>query len=386
MSTDIVKILIVDDTPANVKIITKFLERKSYQVISAMDGQEAIDKFKSESPDIVLMDVMMPNIDGYEATKEIRALEQSHWVPIIFLSAKTTVDDQIKAIELGGDDYLTKPVDLRMLEVKLFSMLRIVNMQRELTSAHRKLQKYFDRSASEMELAKKLMVNMTQKYSALDTDQIKIFNSPAEDISGDIAICYKAINDKFYFLLADATGHGLSAAISQIPLSQIFYEMAEKNFSVSAIAKQMNLVLKSLLPPDRFAAATLVSLDKKNKIIEVWNGSNPSPIFINSKNEIARKFSESNFALGIVEDKHFSTRTDMFLWEESGEFLVFSDGLLDLENSHKEVFGNAGIKRAIDERIDTTLTIGEAVIEQASKFCGEVTAKDDLSLISILCE
>ena len=100
MATAKLKVLVVDDTPVNVKIIEMFLQARGYDVVTAEDGQVAIEKFMSEKPDVILMDVMMPNIDGYDATISIRGIAGAAWVPIIFVSAKVTPEDQIKGLEM----------------------------------------------------------------------------------------------------------------------------------------------------------------------------------------------------------------------------------------------------------------------------------------------
>ncbi|HFE38447.1 MAG TPA: response regulator, partial [Gammaproteobacteria bacterium] len=250
-----IKILIVDDTAVNIKVIEMFLKPRGYDVVTAEDGQIAIEKFISEKPDIILMDVMMPNVDGYDATIAIRGLAGDRWVPIIFLSAKANPEDQVKGIEIGGDDYLTKPVNLNLLEAKLGAMIRIVNMQKELARTHGILQGYYDQAEQELELAKKLMQNMTGNSQGYSEEHIHIYSNALEEINGDITVTYRTRNDNLYLLMADATGHGLAAAISQIPVTQIFYQMAEKGYSVSAIAQKINHTLKKLLPPNRFVTA-----------------------------------------------------------------------------------------------------------------------------------
>ncbi|MCK5228480.1 MAG: response regulator [Desulfobulbaceae bacterium] len=103
-------ILIVDDIPMNIKVLSQSL-RDDYTVTFATGGKEALDRIKASPPDLILLDVMMPDMDGFEVCKRLKADETTQHIPIIFLTAKQDVEDAIKGLTLGGDDYVIKPFD-----------------------------------------------------------------------------------------------------------------------------------------------------------------------------------------------------------------------------------------------------------------------------------
>ena len=142
MSEKTLKILAVDDTEMNLNLLARFFSRKGHEMITATNGQEAIERFESEQPDLILMDVMMPVMDGYEATREIRQRSGEKWIPIIFMSAKVAVEDQVAGLDAGGDDYLTKPVNMRIFDAKIKAMQRIADMSDALSSQTNELEKY----------------------------------------------------------------------------------------------------------------------------------------------------------------------------------------------------------------------------------------------------
>ncbi len=381
-----IKILVVDDTEVNIKVIEMFLEPRGYDVVRAEDGEIAIAQFSAEKPDIILMDVMMPNVDGYEATSAIRKLSGELWVPIIFLSAKTKPEDQVKGIEVGGDDYLTKPVNLSLLEAKLSALIRIVNIQKELEKAHEALKGYCDRSDRELEFAKKLMENMMLNTEESADGSLRIRNEPLEEISGDMITTVRTKNDELYVLVADATGHGLAASISQIPVQQTFKKMAEVGFTVSAIARTINEKLKRLLPPERFVTATIAVIKHESRLIELWNGSNPTAIFFDDKGRALKVFEKSSFALGVVDNNVFDSKTEVFLWPDKGELLIFSDGIVDVTNEKGESFGTEGVCNAMLALGDGSEKMGfDLAWDQAMAFSSEGKREDDISLISITC-
>lgn len=133
------KILLVDDTKTERLILTAYLEKLEHDVVHAENGQQAIELFKSENPELILMDVIMPEMDGHEAARHIR-LDENEWTPIIFLSGRVAAEDIVAGIEAGGDDYLTKPVDFRILEAKMTAMQRIAAMRRKLIDVSEELE------------------------------------------------------------------------------------------------------------------------------------------------------------------------------------------------------------------------------------------------------
>lgn len=134
------KILIVEDSRANMLVLTTFIERFGMTALQAETGQKAIDLFKSESPDIVLLDVVLPDMDGFEIARRIRDHEHGDtWTPIIFLSSLGKDEDIERGIAAGGDDYLLKPVSEIVLGAKIRAMQRIIQMRTSLVVLARKL-------------------------------------------------------------------------------------------------------------------------------------------------------------------------------------------------------------------------------------------------------
>jgi len=133
------KVLLVDDTKTERLIIASYLEKMGHTVIVAENGKQAVSLYHEDKPDLVLMDVIMPEMDGHEAARRMRH-DENHWVPIIFLSGRVEPEDIFAGIQAGGDDYLTKPVDFRILEAKMISMQRIAKMRRKLINVSTELE------------------------------------------------------------------------------------------------------------------------------------------------------------------------------------------------------------------------------------------------------
>src|SRR4051794_17574034 len=119
------RILIVDDNPANVKILQTRLSSEGYEIVSAADGEEALEKARSATPDLILLDVMMPKLNGLEVCRRLRADPTFPFTPIIMVTAMTDSKDVVAGLEAGGDEYLTKPLDHAAVGARVRSMLRI---------------------------------------------------------------------------------------------------------------------------------------------------------------------------------------------------------------------------------------------------------------------
>jgi len=118
------KILLVEDNEMNRDMLSRRLQRRGYEVVMALDGQQGVQMARSETPDLILLDMSLPMLDGWEATRQIKASAETRAIPLIALTAHAMSGDREKALQAGCDDYDTKPIDLERLLVKMEALLR----------------------------------------------------------------------------------------------------------------------------------------------------------------------------------------------------------------------------------------------------------------------
>lgn len=332
-------ILIVDDSPTNRHLLTRFLKIKGHTVAEAENGQKAVDYFATHKPDLIVMDVMMPEMNGYEATKKIRELQGAAWVPVIFASALASNEEQIKGLDAGGDDYITKPINLKILQAKIEAKARIAAM-------HRELNHFYVEKQHELELATQLMSRMTRTYTE-DNPALRYVISACTEFSGDFVVSKNLDDNISYTMLGDVTGHGLAAAITSIPALEEFYYLVEHEDDLSALVRRLNEKMHSLLPTQFYIAAIIIRMDTKNKRLEVWNGGMAEALLIDSKGGIEKRFASVDLPLGIMNSSVFKAETMSHEWASPKQLFCHSDGLTEAVRSDGEQFGTQRLELAL---------------------------------------
>ncbi len=164
------KVLVVDDTPHNVKLLADLLAVKGYAVATAVNGEEALAKVASEQPDLVLLDVMMPGLSGYDVCRQLRADPQTALLPVVLVTSLDPQGERVKGIEAGADDFLPKPINQAELFARVRSLLRVKSLQDEVKRQAAALQEW------NLKLEERVAEQVTQLKGM---DQLKRFFAPA---------------------------------------------------------------------------------------------------------------------------------------------------------------------------------------------------------------
>jgi two-component system, HptB-dependent secretion and biofilm response regulator len=343
---DRMEILVVDDSPSIVALLRSYLTAQGHGVTTVEDGEAAVDAFARLSPDLVLLDVVMPGMDGIEVTRRLRSISRDRWVPVILVSSLQTEQDVVRGLEAGADDYLPKPINLAVLKAKIRSFHRIVQMQTEMRSQTDMLRRLQDEQTCEHELAASLIKAIVQRVG-LQEPGLAWRVMPSARFSGDVVAAERGVDGTFYALLADATGHGLTASVSLIPALQIFYGMARKGLPLGQIVREINARLREQLPVGRYVAALMVAIHDDDRRFEYWNGGMPPALVLSADGQSTRELKSDQVALGILPDADFddSCRELRFV---SGERLVaYSDGLIEAADLSGEPYGMERLLAAV---------------------------------------
>ncbi|MEJ2528634.1 MAG: fused response regulator/phosphatase [Gammaproteobacteria bacterium] len=371
------KALVADDERSNRLILCKILQQIGYEVVQAGNGSEAVQLFKSETPDIILMDVMMPVMDGYDAVKEIKSISTDVFTPVIFLTGVTDEHDLAKCIEVGGDDFLTKPFSPTLLTAKIHAMERFSQLHREVNTLYARTQQ--DQLLAEGVFAGAVIADNV----ALNT--IHTLLQPAELFSGDVLLTAYSPSGDLNLLMGDFTGHGLAAALGAMPASEVFRAMTSKGFSIQQIVAGINSKLLSVLPTGMFLAMQFVTISNSLDYVSICNCGMPDVLFLQTTgNKITYRSSSQCMPLGISRDVDYNEYIEVVKISPDDRILLVTDGLTEAINSNQEQFGISRLEDAITKRRDDESFI-DSISSSLQQFCGDASQMDDITLAEIPC-
>lgn len=379
------KVLIVDDEQANRLILQAMLRKSNHEVIEACNGQEAIELFDECRPDLVLMDVMMPVMDGYEATRIIKDKSSNHFIPVIFLTAITDEDALVKCVENGGDDFLTKPYNRTILQAKIAAMERIRLLNHTVTVQNHELAEYHKYVEHEQEVAEKIFSKLMQQGEN-DLPMINAFRESAATFNGDIFLVSRQPSGVIYLLVGDFTGHGLAAALGALPATQIFYAMCNKGFGIEEIIVEINQRLKALLPTGMFLAASLLQLDPATSKAAIWHGGLPDIILVNAQNNTISTLTSKHLPLGVVGRDSLNCGAEYIELNKDDRIIIYSDGLIETFNSNGEIFGQDRLVDIVKGIPPSKESYIQEIIDGLYEFRGGQVSHDDVTLVEFVCD
>lgn len=379
------KILVADDEEANSFFLRKMLEKDGHEVTVADDGEQAIAKVDQDIPDLILMDIMMPNMDGYEATKILKKNYEGKFLPILFVSALSANEALINCLEHGGDDYISKPINKEVLTAKITAMERTIRLHQTNESQNKQLKKQQAFLDEEKKIAEEIFSNLLHKID-LDPEFIRCYHKPADTFNGDVFLAVKSPRGGVNILLGDFTGHGLVAAICTLPVVEVFHTMSTKGYSIQDILFEINHKICALLPKGRFFAVDLIHINKNEGYMEVLNAGMPDVLIYNKNSGIKNRILSHNFPLGIVENTSYNVNFQMCELEAGDRIFAYSDGLLEAEDINgKEQYGQDRLEGFIEKNLSSSNMV-ESIKEDLEKFSRHKNYHDDISFIEIVCD
>lgn len=374
--------LVVDDQAINRIVLISVLEHMGYECIEAEDGVEAIELYKSHTPDLVLMDVVMPKMDGYEATVELKKLIGDRHVPIIFLTAKSDEESLLRCLECGGDDFLQKPVNSTMLQSKVNTHLRTQRLNNELIQKSEEIEALHSTLQAEHETGNHVLSHALSK-NLRHRENIRSYLVAQSSFNGDILLSAEKPLGGLYVFLGDITGHGLAAAIGTIPLSQVFFTMTRKGKPSASIIREMNSSLRAFLPRSMFCAAILIELDAAGTKMQVWSGGLPLCFHIQRSNNKVEMVRSQHLPLGVLDADAFDVSMETLEVEEGDSLLMLTDGIPESVNHEGVMFGLDRVQRVANEHLGDSF---EELLRQYADFAGALPQEDDVSLVEVIAK
>lgn len=382
MSTNGAKILIVDDISTNRILLKQALKLLGFeQVIEAENGIEAIAVFEKEKPHLVIMDIMMPDMDGCQAASIIKEKAGNEYIPIIFLTALSSDDALSTALASGGDDFLSKPFNVPVLESKINAHFRIRELNNQVSEQNAQLMVANRRLRDEHDLIEHFFENAIHR-SDLDNELVRYHMSSLSVFNGDILLASRAPHGGYYLIMGDFTGHGLTAAMGTLPVAMIFFKMVAEGHAVGDIAREINLQLNKLLPPSMFFVASVLELGSSGDSLSIWMGGMPEHYWLSKDGQLKGRIKSQHMPLGVCNDNEFDTGVRLLNIEQGDQFYLYSDGVVEARNTDAELFGHERLLQTLLEETDNRF---DKVLKKLTSFTGDNSQNDDITLVELTC-
>lgn len=372
-------ILIADDSASDRLLLSTIVGRQGHRVLSAANGLEAVAIFNVERPHLILMDAMMPLMDGFEAARRIKAMAGESLVPIIFLTSLTESEALARCLDAGGDDFLSKPYNPSVLAAKINAMNRLRILQATVLQQRDLIATHHEYLLNEQRVAKAVFDQVAHS-GCLGASNIRYLQSPYALFNGDLMLAAYTPAGQMHVLLGDFTGHGLPAAVGAMPLAEVFYGMTAKGFGLVEILREMNAKLKRILPIDMFCCATLLCVNSEQRQVEVWSGGLPDGYLLRGVEGDAVPLVSRHLPLGVLSVEAFEVRADVYPVTPGDRIFLLSDGVLDTSDSRDQRFGVQRLHDVLAANHQPSLLIQE-ILQALNDFGGK--ARDDVSLLEI---
>ncbi|MEO9946299.1 MAG: fused response regulator/phosphatase [Paraglaciecola sp.] len=372
------RILVVDDDSLNRFLLMHMLEQQGYtDTLEAADGVTAIKLAEQFQPDLILLDVIMPGMDGYEVAKILKHEAGDIYLPIIFITGLDDESALVKCLEVGGDDFVAKPFDKVILSAKIRAHARTRQLSRKANEQNKQLIFYQNAIEREHQIVEHIFSNAlaTDEFY---TDYIDHCLEPATDFNGDLFLACASPTGGFYFLIGDFTGHGLASAIGAIPVSQAFQAMSRKGLSLMEMAETINKILLTLLPDEMFFAALIVEVSCTGKHIDVWNGGMPALLLQDTNGDIINRYESRHMALGILDVHEFESEVERSEISYGQRLIGFSDGIVELQTPSGEMLGESGFETWLVEKPGIDI---KELLTKADCFLDGEERKDDVTMV-----
>lgn len=366
-------ILIVDDNPANVEIFETRLAASNYEIITASDGEAGLAMAKDRLPDLILLDIMMPKIDGIEVCRRLRADSALPFMPIIMVTAKTDSRDVVAGLEAGADEYLTKPVDHAALVARVKSMLRIKSLHDTVIEQSTQLQ-------AQLKTATRIQTLFWPEIPDLGGgSHIWAEAIPAAYVSGDLYDVIPLPDGSLLAYVADVSDKGVPAALVMAALSTKIRSEARNQYEIDALLQTVNNSTYNLTSEEGFFATIILARYwPESGKMQLSMGGHLEPLWI-SENDIRDLPQINGISLGVTRDVLYEKKEILLARGES--ILLFTDGVIEAQNEVNELFGN---ERLVAFLKDTNgPPWGKGLSAFISAWRGNSSANDDLTILEI---
>lgn len=368
-------ILLVDDNPTNLQVLFQTLEGVGCKLLIAKNGEMALTIAGKALPDLILLDIMMPDIDGYEVCRQLKTNPATSGTPVIFLSALGDTEDKVKGLQLGAVDYITKPFQPDEVIARVNTHLTIHRLKREVESQK-------DQLEHELKVVSEVQRKLLPKQlPAIDGFKLAAHYETSRYAGGDYYDIIELPDNCWGFLIADAEGHSAPAAVLMAMTCALFRSYPGSAADPAEVLRYLNEHLCKVADPS-FMTALYAHFDAKTKTMRIARAGHPLPmVFRNSDQKAIELTCPGVYPLGIEPYEIEVPVTETKL-EPGDRFLIYTDGLTERFDMEGNTYGEERLLKplATDSTSDPQGVVA-AIMADVRQFAGKRPADDDQALL-----
>ena len=374
------RLLIVEDN-RDMRSFLRTLLESNYIVETAANGKEGLARIREATPDLILSDVMMPEMDGYELTQKLKSASETRDIPVVLLSARADAIHRIEGLEFGADDYLSKPFNSIELLARIRNQLTSKRLERELKEEKQERDLDFLQASR----VQKNILTSRRTIRKIEELEIEYVYLPLnEQISGDYYNVSQTHKDTTSVFLADATGHGTQAALSTMQIDILYRESLEKQNPHERLEYINKKFVSEIRGKNLFTA---INVDIAKDCIRYSSAGHPEQLLIQPGKSKILNFRTRGKIAGILENQPYETKEIEI--EKGDILLLFSDGIFEVFTSEREEFGEERLLATLQAGFQSDLftrsveEIIRSIIKHVDDFRGEAPLRDDITLFGI---
>jgi len=376
------KILVVDDEPLNINILVDLL-KDNYKMMAAKNGKQALKAARSANkPDLILLDIMMPDMDGYEVCSILKEDSTTKDIPIMFVSAMNEDSDETKGFELGAVDYITKPISPTILKARVQTHLALTQQALELKEAHTLIKKQQERMQNELDIARDIQLSMVPKnFPTFDAIDVFARLEPAREIGGDLYDVFMIDSESLCLCVGDVSGKGAPAALFMAMTKTLIKSYAFSDLSTASIMTRVNDELCENNDENLFVTVFLSILNIRTGELKFTNAGHNYPYIIKEDKSLVTLRHKHGPIVAAMEGLIY--KEDVITLAKNETLFLFTDGVTEAMNGEEALYGEPRLEALLlnSDATDVKATINH-VMEDIHRYEAGNAQTDDITMLS----
>lgn len=376
-------ILVVDDAPVNIDLLSNILS-PYYKVKGATNGEKALKIAHKESqPDLILLDIVMPGMNGYEVCEQLKQDPVTALIPVIFITAKTTTEDEQHGLELGAVDYITKPISPAIVKARVNTQLTLKKNMEDLRKAYTVIETQKDRMQQELNVGRNIQLAMVPKKFPV-SHHYSLFAAlePSREVGGDFYDAFVVDEEHICFCVGDVSGKGVPAALFMAMAKTLIKARASSDPSTASIVTHVNDELSKDNEGCLFVTLFVCIFNIRTGELLTTNAGHNPPLLKHVDGSITALSHRDGLVVAAMKGIAYSEQCIQL--QKGDTLLLYTDGVTEAENINEEFFGDDRLTRLLADWQDGPVeNLVDHIIATTHAFEGINRQADDITVLAL---